>query len=263
VIPVPSGTIADDVAVAEIQKNGMPTGNEHVAIYKRAKPGQVFVATTDMPNMCHLDSSIVDAALKATECILYHNHPSNRSFSISDYIGVIDPYPLIVTVHALGHDLKSNFAFTPTAGARDIGNIANSAWTLTENYSAAMLWLDCQTGTLVDHDDEAARHGIALGLQAAGLGDYTFPTLAQLTNGPQSARMRDVASAFVVAHARMMDFCHQVEACVDHLAISNALAWLTSVNANGVFCMPYSAVGPSQPIAQQIIADPAFFGFFP
>jgi hypothetical protein len=67
-IPVQAGVTADAVARHEITTTGMPTGNEHVAIYDQAKPDVVLIATTDMPNTCLLTFSNIDA---------------NSSFSIS------------------------------------------------------------------------------------------------------------------------------------------------------------------------------------
>jgi hypothetical protein len=259
-VQVRTGTSAGVTAKAEVMTKGRQTGHEYVAVYEDADPSKVLVATTGTPDSCGLAESQVEAALHRGKCALFHNHPSNRPFSVADYIGMIDRYPS-TTVHANGHDGVSDYTFTTNVGATGIGAAAETVWMLTNQYALAMDWL--RNGELSADDDWAARHGIALGLEDAKQGTYVFSHFPQ-RGIAQSTRLCDVAQSYIVRYMSMVATLRSAGNTLDHVAISNALAWLTKANApSGLFHVTHPALKPQQSIAQQLITDPAFKNFFP
>ncbi|MBP2300547.1 hypothetical protein [Azospirillum picis] len=261
-VAVPVGSTAATVAENQV-RSLMATGNEHLAVYSVAAPHTIWIATTGQPDAVYCGGGNADALLKSASCELYHNHPSNRPFSVSDYIGLVDRNPLLSKMYAIGHDGLSWYEFSPTRGATDIGIIADAAWTLTMNYASAMLWLDPNTGDFMPDDDWSARHGIGLGLTAAGLGGYHMAANTPTPSGLQASIIRRIAKAYVETHAQMLNHCQSHGLPVNHQAVSSALASLTNTNVVSTFAIPYGAVQPSDPTTLTLVKDPAFASFTP
>ncbi|WP_430436055.1 hypothetical protein [Oceanibaculum nanhaiense] len=166
-IPVHTPECIEKLTIKTLMDRVTRTGNEWIAAYSENTKKEILLCTECSPKFCGV-SSDVSCLLSTEESSVYHNHPSNKPFSSSDFTNFLYNYERIISFHACGNDGKSVFSLSNICN-NDIFNKISEIEIIMQNIITGYLF--CQSDPVLDY---AVRHGFGLGLDKNGIAKYEY-----------------------------------------------------------------------------------------